>query len=281
MIYNLSVDGNQKEIKFRLDLSCTNCLEIAGNKYIVIGEEGLYQCDSLKKNKISKTTFKGCIKINDDYIVLTSNSILQNGKDLLCIYDTNEKKLFPKLFYSFTVGVNGLILMDILQINNNIKQLILCACKKYTDSQKNGIVIIDTSIVGEEKRLINTFNETNDFEVSCFCPLSIKKDNKMIPTNYFLAGGLEEEKRRGVIKLYEVHYYEESDDKIKFEFLQDVEIETNDEFQRFNGNITCMMQSHRNGKIFISSSDGKLDLFSEPSLAYYLEEKQILQNIIN
>ena len=171
--------------------------------------------------------------------------------------------------------------MDILQINNNIKQLILCACKKYTDSQKNGIVIIDTSIVGEEKRLINTFNETNDFEVSCFCPLSIKKDNKMIPTNYFLAGGLEEEKRRGVIKLYEVHYYEESDDKIKFEFLQDVEIETNDEFQRFNGNITCMMQSHRNGKIFISSSDGKLDLFSEPSLAYYLEEKQILQNIIN
>jgi len=280
MIYNLSIDGTQKEIKTSLNLGCTGCFELKDYSYIVIGEEGIYKCIFSDNYKISEIPFQGCIKISDDYLVLTSNSILQNGKDLLCIYDIKKEKLIPGLYYSFTIGVNGLILMDILQKNNNIKQLILCACKKYTESQKNGIAIIDANI-GEKNRLINTFNETKDFEVSCFCPLRIKKDNKMIPTNYFLAGGLEEEKKRGVIKLYVVHYYEENGDKIKLEFLQDVEIETNDEFQGFNGNITCMMQSHRNGKIFISSSDGKLDLFSEPNLDYYLEENHIFQKLIN
>ena len=287
MIYHLSIDGNQKEIKTSLDLSCTGCFELKDNSYIVIGEKGIYHFDSLNTHynflnyRIDETPFRGCIKINDDYIVLTSNSILPNGKDLLYIYDINSKSFIQKLDYSFTIGVNGLILMDILQENNNKnKQLILCSCKKYTESQKNGILIIDTNI-GEKKGLINAFNDTNDFEVSCFCPLRIKKDNKMIPTNYFLAGGLEEEKKCGVIKLYEVHYYEESDDKIKIEFLQDIEIKTNDEFQGFNGNIICMMQSKNNGKIFISTSDGKLDLFSEPNLDYYFEEKKILQKIIN
>ena len=83
--------------------------------------------------------------------------------------------------------------------------------------------------------------------MSCFCPLRIKKDTKYL----FLGWRIRRRKKSGVIKLYEVHYYEESDDKIKLQFLQDIEIETNDEFQGFNGNITCMMQSHRNGKIFI------------------------------
>ena len=288
MIYNLSLDGTQKEIKTNLKLSCTGCFEVKNNNYIVIGEKGIFHFDSLNIRynflyyNINKTPFGGCIKINDDYIVLTSNSILQNeGEDLLCIYDTNIKRFIHKLYYSFTVGVNGLILMDIIQENNNKnKQLILCACKKYTESQKNGIVIIDTNI-GEKKRLINTFNETNDFEVSCFCPLRIKKDNKMIPTNFFLAGGLEEEKKCGVIKLYKVQYNEESHDKIKIEFLQDVEIENNDKFQGLNGDIVCMMQSHRNGKIFISLSDGQLALFSEPNLDYYLQENQILDKIVN
>ena len=81
-------------------------------------------------------------------------------------------------------------------------------------------------------------------------------------------------------KLYKVHYYEKSDDKIKLEFLQDIEIETNDEFQGFNGDIVCMMQSQYNGKIFISSSDGQLALFSEPNLAY-LKENQELKKLKN
>ena len=277
----------KKKLKYSHNLSCTGCFEVKDNNYIVIGEKGIFHFDSLNIHynflyyNINETPFSGCIKINDDYIVLTSNSILQNGgEDLLCIYDTKIKRLIHKLYYSFTIGVNGLILMDILQENNNNnKQLVLFACKKYTESQKNGIVIIDTNI-GEKMRLINTFNETNDFEVSCFCPLRIKKDNTMIPTNYFLAGGFEKEKGHSVIKLYKVQYNEKSKDKIKIEFLQDVEIETNDEFQGFNEDIVCMMQSHSNGKIFISSSDGQLALFSEPNLAYIIEN-QTLQKIIN
>ena len=285
LVYNLSVDGNQKEIKNNLKLSCTGCFEVKDNNFIVIGEEGIFHFKSLNIDnfpyyRIKKTPFRGSIKINDNYIVLTSNSILPNGDDLLCIYDTNIKRLIHSIYHSFSVGVNGLALMDILQENNNKnKQLVLCACKKYTESQTNGIVIIDTNI-GEKKRLINIFNDTHDFEVSCFCPLRIKKDNKMIPTNYFLAGGLEEEKKCGVIKLYKVQYNEKNKDKIKLEFLQDVEIETNDEFQGFNGDIVCMMQSQHNGKIFISSSDGQLALFSEPNLAY-LKENQELKKLKN
>ena len=287
MINNLSLDGDQKEIKTDIHLSCTGCFEVKNNNYIVIGEKGIFHFDSLNTRynylyyRIHEMPFRGCIKINDDYIVLTSNSILQNGgDDLLCIYDTNINRLIHKIYYSFTVGANGLILMDILLENNKNKQLILCACKKYKESQKNGIVIIDTNI-GEKKRFIYTFNDTHVFEVSCFCPLSIKKENKMIPTNYFLAGGLEKEKKQGAIKLYKVRYYEKNNDKIKFEFLQDIEIETNDKFQGFNGDIICMLQSRSNGKIFISSSDGKLELFSEPNLDYYLKEDQTLQKIKN
>ena len=143
-IYNLSVDGSQKEIKYSHNLCCTGCFEVKDNNYIVIGEKGMFHFDSLNIHynflyyNINETPFSGCIKINDDYIVLTSNSKLQNGgEDLLCIYDTKIKRLIHKLYYSFTIGVNGLILMDILQENNNNnKQLVLCACKKYTESQK-------------------------------------------------------------------------------------------------------------------------------------------------
>jgi hypothetical protein len=124
-------------------------------------------------------------------------------------------------------------------------------------------------------------DETDDFEVSCFCPLKIKKDNKMQITNYFLAGGLDEEKRQGMIKLYKVKYNgREKNDKIKIEYLQEIIIKINKEFEGFNSNIECIMQCQKDGKILISSSDGNLNLFSEPNLDYYLEENQIFEDLI-
>ena len=297
IIYTLS--DNKKTILNSLKISCTGCFEIKNNNYIIIGEKGLYHLEDLNVNKldnyrIKKIPFIGCIKINDNYIALTSNSILTDGEDLLYIYDTNTKRCIKYIYYSFVVGINGLNIMDIVEESDekdksdNKKQkenkLLLCACKKYTDSQKNGIIIIDTNSIGENKELYYIIYDTDDFEVSCFCPLKIKRDNKMQITNYFLAGGLDEEKKQGVIKLYKVEYNgKEKDDKIKIEFLQEIIIENNEEFEEFEGfnsNIECMIQCQKDGKIFISSSDGNLYLFSEPNLDYYLEENQKLEELI-
>ena len=294
IIYKVS--DYSKTIVNTLKLSCTGCFEIKNNNYIIIGEKGLYHLEDLNVNKLEKyrikeTPFIGCIKINDKYIALTSNSILQNGEDLLYIYDTEIKRCIKNIDYSFVVGVNGLNLMDILEeVDENDKNdnkdqkentLLLCACKKYNDSQKNGIIIIDTNSIEENNNLYYIIYETDDFEVSCFCPLKIKKDNSMQITNYFLAGGLDGEKKQGIIKLYKVQYNEkEKTDKIKIEFLQDIEIETNEKFEGFNSNIECMIQRQSDGKIFISSSDGNLSLFSEPNLDYYLEESQLFEELI-
>ena len=103
----------------------------------------------------------------------------------------------------------------------------------------------------------------------------------METTNYFLAGGLDREERQGIIKLYRIQFNKENkENKFKIEFLQDIVIETNDKFTGFNSNIECMMQRQSDGKIFISSSDGNLALFSEPNLDYYyLEENQIFEEL--
>ena len=294
MIYNLS--DNEKIIVNTLKKSCTGCFEIKDNSYVVIGEKGIVhyknlinleelsiKCEKDKdKDKCEEKnlSFRGCIKINDNYIALTSNSILPNGKDILFIYDTNMKRLIKSLEFSFLIGVNGLNLMDIIEEedkNQKENKLLLCACKKYTDSQKNQIIIIDTNNIKEEEELYYIPYDTFDFEVSCFCPLKIQKDNK-IHTNYFLAGGLDKEKKQGMIKLYRVQSKEEN--KIEIEFLQDIVLETNDKFTGFNSNIECMIQRQSDGKILVSSSDGNLTQFSEPNLDYYLEENQILEELI-
>jgi len=309
IIYKLS--NGQKIIENTINIRCNSCLQIKDNSYVVIGEKGIVHYKDLNnleefsiKYDISKDKekdkdidglkglpFRGCIKINDIYIVLTSNSILPYGKDLLLIYDANNHEFIEfidNLDYSFVVGVNGLSLMNIFEEvnekdetdNKNQKEnkILLCACKKYTRLQKNGIIIIDTNSIGEEKKLYYETFDTNNFEVSCFCPLKIKKDKEMKITNYFLAGGLDEGKKQGMIKLYKVE--KDKSDKINIKYLQDIEIEINKNFKGFNSNIECMMQSQSDGKIYVSSSDGNLTIFSDPNLDYYLVENQVLDALI-
>ena len=284
LIYNLDLNniGNKDIISF-LKLSCTGCFEIKDN-YVVVGEKGVFHFEGLIVNdledyRIDELPIRGSFKINDNYIVLTSNSILPNGEDLLCIYDTNIKRFIKTLEFSFVIEENGLNLMDVIEEEDEKdkktnNKLLLCACKKYIESQNNGILIMDTKI-GEKQKLFYAFYDTDDFEVNCFCPLKIKKNNELIITNYFLAGGLEEEKRQGMIKLYKVEYNEKGNDKINIEYLQDIIIEAKDNFKGFDKNIICMTQCQGNGKILVSSSDGNLYLFSEPNLDYYLEENLI------
>ena len=54
-----------------------------------------------------------------------------------------------------------------------IKEVLLCACKKYTRNQKNDILLVNIN----NQDIVNyKFYDTNNFEVFCFCQLmSFKK----------------------------------------------------------------------------------------------------------
>ena len=111
-------------------------------EYIVAGEKGLYhfkdspfKLDSLDEYSKSKMPYKGSIKINDNFTVLTSNRIYSKGKDKLVIYDTKKEEIMSEILEkkeqkeingSFVGGTNGLMLIDI----EENRKVIICACKK-------------------------------------------------------------------------------------------------------------------------------------------------------
>ena len=292
--YKLIFDKNNNIIKIsepiKLLLPSTGYLEInvfGNDGYVVFGPKGIYQFNESPfnihaekdlENKLGKynknnTNFKAGIKINDNYIALTSNKISKsNGEDVFAIYDTRKKYITKKIGGSFVSGVNGI---ELIEIEKNNKKYLLCACKKYISGQENGITIIDADIK-EKEDLIYKFYNTDDFEVNCFCQINIKNDdNKYEKTNYFFVGGFDTEKRCGIIKLYRI-----INDKIdnledfKIEYLQDIKVDIPDEFQTFGGTINIIIQSKTNGKILVSCFDGRIYCFSQPKIEYYLEDEK-------
>ena len=71
-----------------------------------------------------------------------------------------------------------------------------------------------------------------------------------------------------MIKLYKIIYNDEPNIKIKY--LQDIFMDMN--YELINGSINCMVQSEINGKLYISCWNGKVYLFSEPNINYYLSD---------
>ena len=181
--------------------------------------------------------------------------------------------------YSFVYFANGLSVMPIDKknpdtCNNNI---LLCACKKYSKKQRNGILIVNIKNIKSIKNIDNDkendeyefnykFYDTKNFEVYCFCPLlkynqnpneSIlnKNTNKEI-TDYFLAGGFDKDRKSGIIKLYKIkiNKYEET----KIEFICNIVIGKRKEFKSFKGPISCITQSRANGDILVTCWDGNI-----------------------
>jgi hypothetical protein len=103
--YNITRNGS-------IDLNSSNYFKIEKKNsdnnnydYIIIGEKGLYHFNDSpfkisyreKKYNKDKKNFNGSIKINDNYLVLTSNSILPKGEDILVFYDIKmETIIYPK-----------------------------------------------------------------------------------------------------------------------------------------------------------------------------------------
>ena len=277
--YTINLNNNQRtniNVLDAINLTCTSYFEIKNKEnnkeYIVAGEKGLFHfnnspfdytyLDDYIKSEIS---YKNAIKINDNFIILTSNRIYSNGKDKLVIYDTRKKEIVKEIDGSFVGGVNGLMLIDI----EENKKIIVCGCKKYFPGQNNGILTINLEIRNDNIEIISEkFDDTENFEVNCFCQIN-KEDNNN-KNIYFFTGGFENERGEGIIQLYRLINVE---DNYKIEYLQEIDI-VNKDFEIFEGTINCIIQSKKNGKIYVNCLDGKIYCFSKPNIDYYLEEEE-------
>ena len=281
---------------------CFNILEIKKNNFVLVGKNwtsykmGLFTNSKGVENRIlNDTAYFGAIKINENIIVLTSNSVFPGGEDKLKFYNIKTKKSANEIKdYSFIISPNGLNLIS--NIDNNKIKILLCACKKYTSRQKNGILLVNTNL-SENRDIENPFYDTGTFEVHCFCELSrvkkaktdkknneeneiissLKKEKKyddenkdiLAPTNYFLVGGFNIEKREGEIKLFQAIFGEKAYNT-RIVFVQDIDFKEN-EF--FDGPINCLVQSNIKGNILASCYNGNIYLLTPPNLDFYFEDE--------
>ena len=200
---------------------------------------------------IKDIEYMGLIQINNNFIALTSNSNLPRGEDKLVIFNIeNSSKKKEIVGCSFIISSNGLAVLipetnnnnngnnsnDNNNNNNNIwdERYLICACKKYSDKQQNGILFINAS----NDEFKSNFIDTGDFEVYCFCqimerPLNATTtinnldeptviDDPVVPTDFFLVGGFDQMRGEGLIKLYKLIDDENIKQK-KIKFLQDIE----------------------------------------------------------
>ena len=274
------IDGNIKPQRYELpDITCVNCIEMEPNHFAMIGlNGGLYffelfnEVEEVKNITISRKTLRGGIRIKDNLIALTSNKVAHNGEDKLIFFNSqsidNNKISHEITDYSFTFNTNGLALMprENVDVDNKI---LICACTKYLPDQRNGILLVNPQLDDKED-VKNPFYDTGDFEVHCICPILEIADEECKDTEFFLVGGFDNEKYIGKIKLFKVIYSNKAFNT-KIEYLQDIEFEINDDFEGFQGPLSCIIQSS-NGNILATCYDGNVYKLSSPDLSFYMNK---------
>ena len=294
------IKASNKEINTKF--CCRNLLKIKDNKYIICDENRIFfytnelinidnTRDSIFLLEEKKKSYRGGIKITDEIIAMTSNSILSKGENKLIFFNLASKRFITEIEvenYSFTLSENNCALMKIPNKNNC--HLLLFACKKYRKGDKNGILYLKLQLENKESKKFEKFYDTQNFEVYCFCPiLEIKNKNilgkndkdQANETEYFFVGGFDLDKKEGIIKLFKVIYDNEIE-KIEIKYIRDIIIgekirkEDPNSFKGFKGPISCIIQSST-GKILITCYDGNVYLFSEPKLDSFQQDYNILK----
>ena len=227
-----------------------------------------YRGGMLVKNEIEKI------------FVLTSNDIIPNGINEMILYNYSKNEIEGKIDgYSFIPSYHNLC-----EINQTIlfnKKLVLAACsKKENGENKNGILVLNLEL-NETIKYTANFQETENFEVYCFCQILnvnnsnfiynniTNKDNiNIIDTEYFLVGGFSIDKREGSIKLYKVQL-DSSKQNIEIKFIQDIFVKIDENFKGFSGKISSIIQSKITGNILVTCWDGNVHLFKPPNLDHY------------
>ena len=114
---------------------------------------------------------------------------------------------------------------------------------------------------------MNLKQETEDFEVCCFCTIYQRKDYA-----YILAGGFECDKRRGMIKLYKLTF-NEFYENANIEYIQDA-IEDFDSFsdEDFDGRINnIFIPKTKKKDVIVQCFGGSCYLFSLPKDDDYIQ----------
>ena len=250
---------------------------ICGEKGIFLVKdllEGIVNTKMYKMPEVSNSFFTG-IKINNIICAFTSNKLLMNGDDIIIFYNNDNKKILNQINgYPFILSQNNLAVIpgEESQVD---KKIILCACKNYIKDKKNGILLLTYQI--KSNRISESFYDTGNFEIYCFCPISLinmdflfKDMHSIENIKYFFVGGFDNNKKEGLIKLYKIIYNKKNFQKTKIKYMQDIRIEKDiknypNYFNGFNGPITCITQSKHSGNILISCFDGNVYLFTIPN----------------
>ena len=287
--------------RYEIDDVCICIFQLEKSNFILLNEKSIcLYYDFFKENKeyieyeklFDNHYYKGGIQLNNDIICFTSNSIVPKGKDELVLYDINTKKILEKIEgYSFNLSQNSLCLISNNESNKN-SNILLCACKKFEPGQKNGILLVNNYSNESKEQFYHYFYDTNNFEVYCFCPiLNIKNENiineditvkeniKIDKTDYFIVGGFDEDKREGIIKLFKIEN-NSNINEINIIYIQDINIEKNNNFEIFQMPITCITQSNISGNIIITCFDGNVYLFKPPNIDFFinLDKKNKVHN---
>ena len=261
-----------------------NCVEVRMNNHIICEDDGAMHYinlfdmtyESSNKNIIcNESLYRGAIQITKDIVALTSNQFLPKGEDKLIFYNIIPRKVYKKKIYdySFNISPNGLTLIS---NDKNDYIILLCACKKYYHRQKNGILLV---IFDEENIDFETkFYHTENFEVYCFCQLyqmkeNIIKCNDKI-TDFFLVGGFESNKGKGIIKLYKIEYSNDNKN-IELIFIQDILSDI-----VCNGTINCIIQTREKRNIIFTCTNGYIYILNPPNLSVASQACQI-RNLLN
>ena len=87
-------------------------------------------------------------------------------------------------------------------------------------------------------------------------------------TNYFLVGGFDTKRKKGIIKIYKINKIK--DEIYEIEKVQDIILEKNNEFKGFKGAISCieLQKNETKDNLLITCWDGNVYSF------FYLNEEQ-------
>ena len=233
------------------------------NSQILCTNYGIYECQNLESTKekmpkivLLKQYTEGVI-VKDNIICFKSNKQLTNGDDLLTIFNSYSKKVISEINgYSFAISPNRLILIN----QNEKRKILISACTQYSREQNNAILFVNFVFSEDEKFETKVhFEEIEYFSVNCICKLNINNKNNEI---FLLAGGVDEEYNKGIIKLYKVEF---NDNETNVEFLQNIELG-----DYIEGSISYIYQL-KNGKIIVSCGNGNI-LYTTPNLDGYNED---------
>ena len=278
------------------------CIQMREDNYIMAGLRGAVYYQNffvnkgeIKQTKVSEeeeTTFRAGIKLSENIVALTSNSVIPEGKDKLIFYNVKKGNYIEGVNnYSFVMSENGMALINKKNPDNKETKILLCACKKYIKGQKNGILLVNPQL-GDNKQINTPFYDTGDFEVYCICPIfnvvnnnkdydvenvdeNYKKNIEITETDFFLVGCYQPQKREGVIQLYKIIFSEKAEDT-KIKFLQNIEIynKQKENFEGFGEQIKSIIQSKITGNILVTCANGNVYLFTKPNLDYYISKRK-------